>query len=69
MNHRESRHPEKYTVETKAITVQLPAEDKINEKYAQGLGKQLGIDDKFIRHNVKKGIFKISYKNMMLKLI
>lgn len=62
MNHREDWHPEKYTVETKAIEVQLPEEDKINEKYAEDLGKQLGIDDKFRRHNVKKGTFKISYE-------
>ena len=62
MNHRESWHPEKYTVETKAIKVQLPTEDKINEKYAEDLGKQLGIDDKFRRHNVKKGTFKISFE-------
>ncbi|HEU4497224.1 MAG TPA: PepSY-associated TM helix domain-containing protein [Flavobacterium sp.] len=63
MNHRESWHPEKYTVETKAIEVKLPPEDKINEKYAENLGKQLGIKDKFRRHNVKKGAFKISYEN------
>jgi hypothetical protein len=62
MNHREDWHPEKYTVETKVIEVQLPAEDKINEKYAEDLGKQLGIDDKFRRHNVKKGTFKISFE-------
>lgn len=62
MNHREDWHPEKYTVETKAIEVQLPEEDKINEKFAENLGKQLGIDDKFRRHNVKKGTFKISFE-------
>lgn len=63
MNHREHWHPEKYTVETKAIEVKLPAESEINEKYAEGLGTQLGIEDKFRRHNVKKGTFKISYEN------
>ena len=62
MNHRDSWHPEKYTTETKSISVQPPKEDKINEKFAEDLGKQLGIDDKFRRHNVKKGTLKISYE-------
>ncbi|MET0759374.1 MAG: PepSY-associated TM helix domain-containing protein [Flavobacterium sp.] len=62
MNHREDWHPEKYTVETKAIEVKLPAESEINEKFAEDLGKQLGIEDKFRRHNVKKGTFKISFE-------
>lgn len=63
MNHRENWHPEKYTVETKTIEVKLPSEDKISEKYAEELGKQLGIEDKMRRHNVKKGLFKISFEN------
>lgn len=63
MNHRDSWHPEKYTTETKAIAVKLPAESEINEKFAEDLGKQLGIDDKFRRHNVKKDVFKISFEN------
>jgi hypothetical protein len=63
MNHRDSWHPEKYTTETKAIEVKLPAESEINEKFAEDLGKKLGIDDKFRRHNVKKGTFKISFEN------
>lgn len=63
MNHRDSWHAEKYTTETKAIEVQLPAESEINEKFAEDLGKKLGIDDKFRRHNVKKGTFKISFEN------
>nr|WP_294775251.1 PepSY-associated TM helix domain-containing protein [uncultured Flavobacterium sp.] len=62
MNHRESWHPEKYTVETKAIEVKLPTEDKINELFADSLGKALGIDDKIRRHNVKEGKFKISFE-------
>ena len=62
MNHRESWHPEKYTVETKEITVALPAENQINEKYAEELGKTLGIDDKMRRQNIKKGTFKISFE-------
>jgi hypothetical protein len=63
MNHRDSWHPEKYTTETKAIEVKLPAESEINEKFAEDLGKKLGIDDKFRRHNVKKDVFKISFEN------
>jgi hypothetical protein len=63
MNHREMWHPEKYTVETKNIHIAPPAEDQINEKFAEKLGKELGIDDKFRRHNVKKDAFRISYEN------
>ena len=62
MNHREHWHPEKYTTEIKAIQVKLPLESEINEKYAEELGKTLGIDDKMRRHNVKKGTFKISFE-------
>jgi hypothetical protein len=62
MNHREFWHPEKYTTETKAIKVQLPAESEINEKFAEDLGKQLSIDDKMRRQMVKKETFKISFE-------
>ncbi|MGL2966224.1 PepSY-associated TM helix domain-containing protein [Flavobacterium sp. XGLA_31] len=62
MNHRESWHPEKYTVETKTIQVNLPAEDKINEKFADSLGKALGIDDKMRRNKVDEGKFKMSFE-------
>jgi uncharacterized protein len=62
MNHRESWHPEKYTTETKTIQVKLPAENEINEKFAEDLGKKLGIEDKFRRQMVKKGNFKISFE-------
>lgn len=63
MNHREHWHPEKYTVETKAIQVSLPPEDQISEKYAEKLGADLGIDDKIRRHKITdKGIFKISFE-------
>lgn len=63
MNHRESWHPEKYTTETKAIDVKLPAEADINDKFAEDLGKQLGIEDKMRRQMVKKGALKISFEN------
>ncbi|RTZ00430.1 hypothetical protein EKM02_08275 [Flavobacterium sp. RSP49] len=62
MNHREYWHPEKYTTETKAIQVKVFAENEINEKFAEDLGKQLGIDDKMRRQMVKKGTFKISFE-------
>lgn len=62
MNHREHWHPDKYTVETKNIQVELPPEDNITEKFAEKLGKELGINDKFRRHNVKKGTLKISFE-------
>lgn len=63
MNHREAWHPDKYTTQTKAIEVKLPAENEINEQFAEDLGKQLGIQDKMRRHMVKKGQFKISFEN------
>ena len=63
MNHRESWHPEKYTTEIKVIEVKLPEESKINEKFAEDLGKKLGLNDKIRRHLVKKGEFKISFEN------
>lgn len=62
MNHRESWHPDKYTTETKSIQIQLPDESQINEKFAEDLGKKLGIDDKMRRHMVKKGTLKISFE-------
>ena len=63
LNHRDSWHPEKYTIQTKAISVKLPAEEAITEKYAEKLGNTLGIDDKMRRHNIKKGQLKISFEN------
>ena len=62
MNHRDSWHPEKYTVETKAITVNIPKDIEITEEYASALGKQLGIDDKIRRHKVKDDELKISFE-------
>jgi hypothetical protein len=63
MNHREMWHPEKYTTETKAIEITLPEESKITEEFAQDLGKKLRIEDKFRRHTIKKGFFKMSFEN------
>ena len=62
MNHREHWHPEKYSVQTKAISVNIPKDAEITEKYAEELGKQLGIDDKFRRHKVKENELKISFE-------
>lgn len=62
MNHREIWHPEKYTVETKSIEIKLPEENQINDEYAEGLSKELGIKDKFRRQMIKKGTFKISFE-------
>lgn len=68
MNHRDSWHPEKYTIETKSINVKLPTEDKINEAYADSLGRVLGIDDKMRRNKVDKGKFKISFEKHDLEI-
>ena len=62
MNHRDSWHAEKYTVETKAIQVNLPNKDKINEAFADSLGKTLGIDDKIRRQKVDEGKLRISFE-------
>ena len=60
MNHRDSWHPQKYTVETRAIEIAIPNEDKINDKFAEIVTKDLDIQDKMRRQNVKKGMWKIS---------
>lgn len=63
MNHREVWHPEKYTTESKLISVDPPQEDQINDKYAENLAKTYGIDDKLRRCKAKKGELKISFEN------
>lgn len=63
MNHRDSFHAEKYTVETKAIEVKLSKNEEISEEKAQEIGKSLGINDKFRRHKIKKDELNISYEN------
>ncbi|MEC4005711.1 PepSY-associated TM helix domain-containing protein [Flavobacterium sp. SUN052] len=62
MNHRESWHPEKYTVETKEITINIPKDADITEKYAEEIGKKIGIDDKIRRHKVKDNKLQISFE-------
>lgn len=63
MNHREMWHPEKYTTESKLISVDPPHEDQINDKYAENLAKTYGINDKLRRCKAKKGELKISFEN------
>lgn len=62
MNHRDSWHADKYTIETKAINVKIPANANITEEYADSLGKQLGIDDKIRRHKVDEDKLRISFE-------
>lgn len=62
MNHRDSWHPEKYTIKTKAITIRLPSECDLNEDFAKELGSKLGIQDKMRRQMVKKGNYRISFE-------
>jgi uncharacterized protein len=63
MNHRDTWHPDKYTTETKEITIQLPQnETEITEGYVKGLSAQLGIEDKFRNRAIKKGALRISYE-------
>jgi hypothetical protein len=59
--------PEKYTMETKAIKVKLPAEIKITDQFAENLGKSSDIDDKMCRQNIKKGNLKFHLKITILK--
>jgi len=63
MNHRDSFHAEKYTVETKAIEVNLADEKDISEEKAITIGEELGVKDKFRRHRIKKNELSISYEN------
>ena len=62
MNHRDSWHAEKYTIKTKKVQVNLPAEDKITEDFAKDLGKQLAIEDKFRRFKIEDGKLRISFE-------
>nr|WP_299423082.1 PepSY-associated TM helix domain-containing protein [uncultured Emticicia sp.] len=62
-NHRDAWKPEKYSSETKQVSVQLPQDEKeLTEDFAKNLGEKLGIKDKFRRSTVKKGELKISYE-------
>ncbi len=63
LNHREYWHPEKYTVETRPVKVGAITENQVSQNFAEKLGKDLGIDDKMRRHNVKDGSLRISFEN------
>lgn len=63
MNHRDSWHAEKYTVETKAIEIKQLESKEISEEKAIQIGKEIGVDDKFRRHKTKKNELTISYEN------
>jgi uncharacterized protein len=64
MNHRQSWHPEKYSIDTKTITAVFPKDPKeIDEDFARKLGATLSIKDKFRRANIKDNKLKVSYEN------
>lgn len=63
MNHRDSWHAEKYTVETKPIEIQLLKNKDISEDKAIQIGKDIGVNDKFRRHKIKNDELTISYEN------
>lgn len=68
MNHRENWHPDKYTIEAKAIEILLPEESQINDAYAENLAKELNINDKVKRHMVRKGKFKMQFENTEVEI-
>lgn len=62
-NHRQTWHPEKYTIDIKPVTLQLPQEEKeITEDFVKKLTKEFNFKDKFRRYSIKKGELKISYE-------
>lgn len=64
MNHRDSWHPEKYTLNITEIQKQLPKEDSITEDYVKNyVNTELGIKDKVKKHFVRKGKLKIIAEN------
>lgn len=68
MNHRNIFHPEKFTLESQAIKISLPEESKINDTYVENLSKSLKIDDKFKRHMIRNGKFKMQYENTEIEV-
>lgn len=69
MNHRNDWHPEKFTLEAKDITVVLPTNEKdIDDAYAENLAKELNIEDKIKRNNVRKGKFKMQFENTEVEI-
>jgi len=67
-NHRDSWKPEKYTVVEKQVQWKPMAIEKMEENEAKSIGKRLGIEDKFRKAMIKKGILKVSYENNDLEI-
>lgn len=64
MNHRSSWHPEKYTLETKKIEVELPKKrGELEEPELKKLISLLQIDDKFKRQILRKGELRLAFDN------
>lgn len=64
MNHRQTWHPDKYTIEkTKFVLAQSIEESAINEDFVAQLVQKQGIADKVKRHSVRKGELRISCAN------
>jgi hypothetical protein len=68
MNHRDSFHAEKYIVETKKIEIKITSNKDISEEDAIAIGVELGIEDKFRRHRVKKDELSISYEKFDVEI-
>lgn len=68
MNHRDSFHAEKYIVETKKIEIKITNNKDISEEDAIAIGVELGIEDKFRRHRVKKDELSISYEKFDVEI-
>jgi hypothetical protein len=67
-NHRDSWKPEKYTVIEKQVQWKPMGIDKLEDDEAKFIRKSLGIDDKFRKAIIKKGVLKISYENNDLEI-
>lgn len=69
MNHREHWHPEKITMESKPIELQLPkSESEITEEFAQKTASDLGLVGKVRRHMVRKGTLRIQLENAEIEV-
>lgn len=62
MNHRDAWNPEKYTVTTKKITMVIPKNTTITDKYVEQIAAKLTIDDKIRRHKITDSILRISFE-------
>lgn len=63
LNHRQTWHPEKYTVESKNIEVKLPQEEKeISEEFVKGFIKEIPVKDSFRRFVIRDGKLRLSFE-------